>query len=456
MRSIRQRLLLWLLAGLAVILGLSGYATYHHAQGEVNALFDYQLQQMALALRSQNLLALAIAGDGTEGPVEGDIQVQIWDRNSGLIYISQRQRELPFVRPAGFGELNWQNLLWRVFSLQAGNRTVQVAQPLRVRSKMSADIALRNTAPFFLLLPGVALVVWFGVGAGLRPLTRIAGEIEQRTPAALEPVSAAALPTEVQPLIQALNDLLQRLGQALDAQRQFVADAAHELRTPLTAVRLQTEMVQRALGEAERAEAVADLRAGLERASHLVDQLLAMARLDADISTTPLEAVDLLELARTVVAEYAPIADARGIDLGLAPGEPAVIQGERANLRVLLGNLVDNAIRYTPAGGTVDVAAGHAGAASILTVTDTGPGIPPEDRERVFDRFYRGMDNKVPGSGLGLAIVRRIADRHGASVALNEGGGGQGLKVTVRFLFFNRSFSAPDLFSTVAPHGSIP
>ncbi len=433
MRSIRQRLLLWLLAGLAVILGLSGYATYRHARDEVNALFDYQLQQMALALRSQNLLTLAIAGDGAEGPVEADIQVQIWDRNSGIIYISQRQRELPFVRSAGFSELNWRNRLWRVFSLQAGARTVQVAQPLRVRLKMSTDIAFRNTAPFFLLLPGVTLVVWFGVGAGLRPLTRIAGEIEQRTPAVLEPVSEANLPTEVRPLIQALNDLLQRLGQALAAQRQFVADAAHELRTPLTAVRLQTEMVQRAPGEAERAEAITDLRVGLERASHLVDQLLAMARLDADVSTASRQPVELLALARTVVVEYAPIADARDIDLGLEPGEPAVIQGERANLRVLLGNLVDNAIRYTPAGGTVDVAVGHAGAAPILTVTDTGPGIPPEDRERVFDRFYRGLDNKVPGSGLGLAIVQRIADRHGASVALEEGEGGHGLKVTVRF-----------------------
>ena len=215
-----------------------------------------------------------------------------------MIYISHAAPARASLRaPAGFSELNWQNLRWRVFSWQAGNRTVQVAQPLRVRLKMSADIALRNTAPFFLLLPGVALVVWFGVGAGLRPLTRIAGEIERRTPAALEPVSTAALPMEVRPLIQALNDLLQRLGQALDAQRQFVADAAHELRTPLTAVRLQTEMVRRALSEAERAEAITDLRAGLERASHLVDQLLAMARLEADVATIPLEPVDLLELA---------------------------------------------------------------------------------------------------------------------------------------------------------------
>ncbi|MFO1431578.1 MAG: ATP-binding protein [Candidatus Competibacteraceae bacterium] len=433
MRSIRRRLLLWLLAGLASILGVSGYATYRQARGEVNVLFDYQLQQMALALRSQNLLALAIAGDGAEGPVEGDIQVQIWDRISGLIYISQRQRELPFVRPVGFSEVNWQNLRWRVFSLQAGNRTVQVAQPLQVRLKMSADIALRNTAPFFLLLPGVALVIWFGVGAGLRPLTRIAGEIERRTPTALEPVSTRDLPTEVRPLIQALNDLLRRLSQALDAQRQFVADAAHELRTPLTAVRLQTEMVQRAQSQAERVEAITDLRAGLERASHLVDQLLAMARLDADTMTIPLEPVDLLELARTTVMEYLPLADARSIDLGLTPSEPVTVPGESENLRILLGNLVDNAIRYTPAGGAVDVAVSHADAVPTLSVTDTGPGIPPEDRERVFDRFYRGMDNKVPGSGLGLAIVRRIAERHGANLTLDAGEGGHGLKVTVRF-----------------------
>lgn len=433
MSSIRRRLLVWLLAGLAVLLGLSGYATYRHARSEVNDLFDYQLQQTALALRSQNLLALAIAGEGAEGPAEGDIQVQIWDRSSGLIYISQRQHELPFVRQAGFSELNWQNTLWRVFSLPAGNRTVQVAQPLRVRLTMSADIALRNIAPFFLLLPGVALVVWFGVGAGLRPLTRIAGEIEQRTPQALEPVSAAELPTEVRPLIQALNDLLRRLGQALAAQRQFVADAAHELRTPLTAVRLQTELVRRALDEAERAEAIADLRAGLERASHLVDQLLAMARLDSDAATASLEPVDLLALARTVVSEYAPIADARGVDLGLASSESATVAGDPTTLRVLLGNLVDNAIRYTPAGGTVDVTAGHSGTAAVLTVTDTGPGIPPEDRQRVFDRFYRGVGNAVQGSGLGLAIVRRIADRHGAEVTLAEGEGGRGLQVSVRF-----------------------
>ena len=397
MNSIRQRLLVWLLAGLAVILGLSGYATYRHARSEVNDLFDYQLQQTALALRSQNLLALAIAGEGAEGPAEGDIQIQIWDRSSGLIYISQRQRELPFVRQAGFSELNWRNTLWRIFSLQAGNRTVQVAQPLRVRLTMSADIALRNIAPFFCCCP--AWRWWSGSawerGCGHSPTSP--GR-SNSAPLRRWSRSGGELHTEVRRLIQALNDLLQRLGQALAAQRQFVADAAPGFAPRLPGA-AQTELVRRALDEAERAEAIADLRAGLERASHLVDQLLAMARLDSDAATASLEPVDLLELARTVVTEYAPIADARGVNLGLASSEPATVAGDPANLRVLLGNLVDNAIRYTPAGGTVDAAAGHAGGAAVLTVTDTGPGIPPKT-----------------GSGFSTASIGEWATRFRAAV----------------------------------------
>ena len=236
MNAIRQRLLLGLLAGLSLVLAASGFTAYRQARSETNALFDYQLQQTALALRNQNLLALAMGGDSDSA---GDLLVQIWDRSRGLLYVSQRDQELPFSTRSGFTDLSWRDRSWRLFALHAGDRIVQVAQPSNVRLRMSADIAFRNLAPFLLLLPGTALVVWFGVGAGLRPLHRLAAAIQRRHPTALEPVGSDRLPAELIPLVHALNDLLARLGQALDNQRRFVADAAHELRTPLTAVRLQ-------------------------------------------------------------------------------------------------------------------------------------------------------------------------------------------------------------------------
>ncbi len=431
MTSIRQRLLLGLLVGLSLVLGIAGYATYRQARAEVNTLFDYQLQQAALALRRQNLLALAMSGETGEG--EGELLVQIWDRGGGLLYVSRKDWELPFATQPGFADLFWRDQRWRLFALHVGDRIVQVAQPARLRLRMSADIALRNLAPFLLLLPGMALVIWFGVGAGLRPLHRVAADIQQRRPDALEPVAAERLPAEITPLVHALNDLLARLGHTLDAQRQFVADAAHELRTPLTAVRLQAEMAQRADDDAERAEMLAELRAGLIRASHLVEQLLAMARLDTASTTGSAERVDLLALAKRVVAEFAPIADDRHLDLGLLPSDAATVAGDPGELRTLLGNLVDNALRYTPAGGQVDVQVQPIGSEAVLTVSDTGPGIPAAERERVFDRFYRGANAAAPGSGLGLAIVRRIADRHRASVRLEDAESGRGLRVIVRW-----------------------
>ena len=429
MISIRQRLLIGLLAGLSGVLGLSGYATYRQARAEINTLFDYQLRQTALAMRQQNLLALALNREADEG--EGDLLIQVWDRQRGLLYVSRKPWELPFATEPGFADLLWQNERWRLFTLPAGDRIVQVAQPLQVRRRMSTDIALRNLAPFLLLLPVMGLVVWFGVGAGLRPLSRLAADLQQRRPEALEPVAAERLPAELTPLASALNELLARLTQTLDAQRQFIADAAHELRTPLTAVRLQAEIAQRATADEARAETLDTLRAGLTRASHLVEQLLAMARLDAAPAAGRIELLDLLDVARQGVAQYAAIADDYGLDLGLLPSDAVMVAGEPGELHALLGNLIDNALRYTPTGGRVDVQVRRVGREAVLSVTDTGPGIPVEERERVFDRFYRGPHTAAPGSGLGLAIVKRIASRHQARVGLSEGESGGGLRATV-------------------------
>jgi two-component system OmpR family sensor kinase len=229
--------------------------------------------------------------------------------------------------------------------------------------------------------------------------------------------------------------LLVRLTAALDRERAFMADAAHELRTPLTALHLQLGALARAATDAERTEAMGKLAEGVQRAIRLVEQMLALARQEprAEPARTRF-ALD--ELAREVVAELVPLADARRIDLGISEAQPVLVQGERDAVATLIRNLVDNAVRYTPESGRVDVAVERSAAApaqAIIRVTDNGPGIAQEERDRVFDRFYRRPGTRSPGSGLGLAIVKAIAGAHGATVALDAGADGHGLAVTVAF-----------------------
>ncbi len=430
MKSLRTRLMVWLLAGLVLALALAGTLSYQHAREEVNGLLDYQLRQAALSLRNQNLLAIAIQGDIDQGS-RGDLLVQMWDRASGLVYVSQPERELPFLATAGYSDVEANGRRWRVYTGAWGARVVQVAQPELTRLKLSADIAFRNSAPFLLLIPLVGLIVWLGVGRGLGPLEALAADIRRRSPESLEPLPMEGLPEEIEPPVHAMNDLLVRLDHALDAQRRFVADVAHELRTPLTALRLQAQLVERAANDAERAGALGALREGLVRASHLTEQLLMMARLDPEAPGAR-EPVDLLEIARGVVAAREPLAHAKRIDLGIERAEAAIPPGEPEHVRALLANLVDNALRYAPQGGTVHVRVYPEGEHAVLEVEDDGPGIRPSERERVFDRFYRAAGTVETGTGLGLAIVKRVAERHRARVELGDGRRG-GLRVVVRF-----------------------
>jgi two-component system OmpR family sensor kinase len=284
------------------------------------------------------------------------------------------------------------------------------------------------------------LLIWLIIAQGLKPLQRVAAAVASRSPTALEPLAEHELPSEVQPLVRALNALLERLREALFAQRTFIADAAHELRTPLTAVHLQAQLAERAATDTERRAALADLKSGLERATRLSEQLLTLAREEPGVAERPVAPIDLHALARDVIRELAPLAGAKSIDLGLiepsAPWGRPIVSGDAAALSTLVSNLIDNAVRYCPARGRVDVSTARDADRVVLTVRDTGPGIPPAERSRVFDRFYRGAhaeSGSERGSGLGLAIVKRIAERHGAEIVLGEGIDGTGLGVTVRF-----------------------
>ena len=431
MISIRQRLLLWLLAGMTVATAAGAWSVYVRARAEARDLFDYQMQLTAASFPDEGLGA-ASRSPGDAGP-DDVVVVQIWDRNGRRLYLSRPGARAPQRAEIGFSDVNAPNGHWRVYTSLVGNNVIQISQPMSVREELAAGMALRTMLPLLILLPLLIGGIWVLIGRGLKPVNDVAAAVAARSADALDPLPDGHLPHEVRPLVSALNGLLERLGRSLDVQRAFVADAAHELRTPLTALRLQIQLAERAASAAEREDAFARLRGGTERATRLVEQLLAMARSDPEAAERPFVETDLAAVARDAVAELAPVAEARGLDLGFAGAAAVMVHGDPESLRVLLENLVDNAIRYTPSGGTIDVAVTAGGGTPTLTVADDGPGIPPEDRQRVFDRFYRRGSPDATGSGLGLAIVCRIAQRHGAIVELGEGAHGRGLMVTVRF-----------------------
>ena len=429
MTSIRRRLLLWLLSGLLLGVAAAGVRIYQQTLAEANDLFDYHLKQIAASLPSEAFGPLPPSRLEQQA-IDDGLVIQIWDREGLELYFSHPGSLLPQRAELGFSTVVTGRGSWRVYSALERYNVVQVAQPMSVRQRLAAGMALRTIFPLLLLLPVLGALIWLTVGRGLRPLRQIASALDRRTPASLHALPEEGLPVEVRPLVHALNDLLARLARALESQKAFVADAAHELRTPLTAVQLQIQLAERARTEDERGAAFAELRQGLTRSTHLVQQLLTLAREEPDLAERMLAPIDLAEVARLVVAEHDPLAAGKDIDLGISRQAPANVQGDFEALRVMLGNLIDNAIRYTPHGGRVDVAIMTIDGNPVVEVADTGPGIPEEERERVFDRFYRGSGTRIQGSGLGLAIVKNIADRHSARITLSSG---PGLRISVSF-----------------------
>jgi two-component system OmpR family sensor kinase len=437
MNSIRRTLLVWLLAGLAAIALAASGVTYLAARREVGELLDLQLKQLAYSTRIDDLLRGRRPGfDARQAPRgEGvtELVTQIWDRDGVLVYWSQPGMGLPVPATEGYSTIRHDGRDWRVYTLVQGTHALQVAQAQDERAAIATQTALRTLVPFLALIPFFGVLIWVGVGRGLEPLDSMSKAVSKRRPDALAPLSERALPDELQPLAASLNGLLDRLSSAIASQRRFTADAAHELRTPLAALKLQLDLARRASEPHEVAAAFDDLEAGVARASHVVEQLMTLARVEPEAMAQTRTECDIVVLAKDAIVARAALAADKSIDLGLARETPAVVTGDPASLGILLSNLIDNALRYTPRGGRIDVSVDRDDGGVTLSVADTGPGIPAEARERVFDRFYRGDDNVEPGSGLGLSIVKRIADAHRASITLDAAGAGDGLVVRVRF-----------------------
>jgi signal transduction histidine kinase len=430
MSSIRARLLVALMILVALISLLAAGVTYRRVLTETSTLFDYQLRQMALSLRSQISLAPRIEVPPDQG--DSDFVVQIWDVFGARTYVSRPG--LPMINQTvlGYADLSLRGQPWRAYGLQTADGVIQIAQPVQVREALARAAAERVVIPLILLLPiMIGAVAWI-VRRGLLPLRFVAAEVQRRDARTLAPLGTDNLPREIEPLVSELNRLLERLQRAFAAQHAFISDAAHELRSPLTALRLQLQLLDRAPDETQRSEARARLGAAVERAIHLVEQLLALARSEPQEAAMDFEKVDLAAAAAEGIKDTHDLALARNIDLGLDAAPGLYIEGNREALRTLARNLVDNAVRYTPPGGTVQVRCRSTAQDALLEVSDSGPGIAAPDRERVFDRFYRRAAAQEDGTGLGLAIVKAIAERHGARIELGEAPGG-GLHVAVSF-----------------------
>lgn len=441
MTSIRKWLLGWLIFGLATACLIAGYGIFHSARHEAGELFDYELRTVALSMPAN--IATAVGSEQREhdfkGIADDGIAIDIWSPVGTLVYHSATEPALPR-QTEGFRTIERDEQRWRVFGVQQAERYVQVAQPYSVRDNLAARLALRTLWPFALLVPVTIALVLFIVARGIAPIGLLSASLESRSIDSLDPVVLKSpMPVEIRPLVDALNDLLERLNAASTAQRIFVADAAHELRTPLAALKLQLQAAKRDALENSDTRILERLEGRVNRIIHLAQQLLTMAREDARHDKS-LTAVSLRRSAEQSVADLSLLAEAKEIDLGLdtqgiasvaGSDDPCNVLGDEQALAILLNNLIDNAIRYTPRGGRVDVVIRRtSGTGEVsLEVVDTGTGIPENEIARVFDRFYRGSEVKEQGSGLGLAIASSIASRHGALLSATNRSDSTGLRI---------------------------
>lgn len=445
MTSIRRRLLVILLGFFVVTWLALAIGSYISTRHEVEELFDAQLAQSARVLLA--LLQHEIEEDEKEfdfsgptlkypdkHPYEEKLAFQVW-RGNKLVLRAPNAPDAHLATRLGHADQHIGDQQWRVFALMDPSRTLrlEVGERYDVRNELITEILWQLMLPLLLTPPLLALLIRAGIVRGLRPLHRAAMEIANRSPRQLQPLALDDVPDEIKPLIGALNDLLARLAQALEGERRFTANAAHELRTPLAGLKAQAQVALRATNNEDRRQALAQIERGVDRATHLVAQLLTLARIDPEAASSRYERVDLTRLAAGVMAELAPAALDKHIEMTLGEQDRGVVRGDAAALAILLRNLLDNAIRYTPPGGHVAVETHTLAHAVRLCVSDTGPGIPPGQRERAFDRFYRLPGTPDSGCGLGLSIVRRIAELHSARIALVSPEGESGLRVEIDF-----------------------
>ncbi len=437
--SLRNRVLALVLGSVAVAWIGAGVFAYRDARHETDELLDGYLAQSAALLVAQageDLGDLELEHAPQLHRYARSVAFQIWDGKTLRTHSANAPNRRLSPRTEGFDDVEVEGRNWRVFSSYDPHRKilVQVGEVLGAREAIALAVARGLAAPLVVALPVLGLLLWIAVTLGLAPLGAVGQAVARRDPANLAPLDVGSPPREVAPLVTSLNSLFERVRASMEHERRFTADAAHELRTPIAALRAQAEVALAADDEAQRRHALGGVIAGSDRAAHLIGQLLTLARLDPARAAGPVETADLAAVAREVAAMHAQSAMERGLELSVEAPASAMVAVEPALLQILLRNLVDNAVRYAAGLGReirIEVTGGDL---PVCRIVDDGPGIPPEERARLGERFHRGEGTGEQGSGLGLSIVQRIADLCGATVAFETAAGGRGLCVTVHFL----------------------
>lgn len=464
--SIRQRLLITLMSIIVLVSFITIALSYEEATHEVQELFDAQLAQSARVLQSiilpdllngrydelkkiieygSNGAPLTLAKDEVSlygHEYERKIAFQVWDKGKRLIFKSASapphslsdKALLPKHR--GYLDEKIGENLWRVFNLWDENDRflIQVAERYDVRKELISGISRVLITPALIAFPILGVLIWIGIGRGLIPVNKVVLEVTRRDPQHLEPMDIGPVPIEIRPLVNELNVLFSHLNKAFENERRFTDDAAHELRTPIAAVKTQAQVALRATDSRQQKQALKQVVNGVDRSQHLLDQMLTLARIDPRINTLQATKINVYQFAVEVVSELAPEALARSINIEITGDKNCNVLIEPISLSILLRNLIDNAVRYTPEKGFVSVEVVNDVSQDIkLVVNDSGPGIDPKLQERVFDRFYRVVGSQTIGCGLGLAISKEIADLQNISITLKNKQQGQGLIVEVIF-----------------------
>ncbi len=452
--SIRKRLLFLLVGVIGSLWVIVTWRVYIETQHEVEELFDAQLAQSARVLfglikhevedqedetdEKEQHLVLDFDTFQPAHRYEQKLAFLVRSIDGKLLFRSATAPlfSMPSEAITHYTNQALEGQLWRIFTLREGQFWVQTAERYDIRNELIHQVISSTLSILLISLPLIALFIWFSIGQSLKPLHQVASEISARRPEQLQQIDINEIPLEIRELINALNALFSRLHHAFENERRFTADAAHELRTPLAAIKTQAQVAQRAKDSQQRQQALQKMIMGLDRATHLVEQLLNLARIEATQTLPISSCIDLHELVNHVIIDLTPQALDKAIDLGLETMlDIGITRGHWEALELMMRNLVDNAIHYTPPGGHVTITLTKDSPSFLtLCIIDTGPGIPLEQRKRIFERFYRGNNHNQSGSGLGLSIAQRVAQLHHLDIQLlNNPFKNNGLCVQIQF-----------------------
>jgi two-component system sensor histidine kinase QseC len=438
-RSLARDLLVFLVGAMAVAWLATALVSYFEARHELEELLDAHLTQMASLLLAEASQESRTVDDEHAPQLHRygrRVSFQLWENGTRLRLHSVNAPDTRLSpREEGFSDVTVDGRGWRVFSAWDENRryVVQVGERADARDEIVARIAANLLLPLLFALPALAVLIGLGIRRATQPLRVLSRQVEERTPANLAAVEVAEAPTEVAPLVDSLNRLFERVRITSENERRFTADAAHELRTPLAALRAQAQVARGSTDDAERRRALDNVIAGCDRASHLVAQLLTLARLEPQGFRAERAPCTLREVLQHTIIELAPMALNKSVELELHGDSSATVLGEARLLEILFRNLVDNAVRYGPAQSRVRIRIDRTGRDVVVRIADEGPGVPPVERESLGRRFHRLGGSDASGSGLGLSIARRIAELHDATIAFEETKQGAGLTVNVSF-----------------------